>query len=119
MIQDERRMKRRNEQQRRTQLKRQGHGRGNVLGHAKRQDPNTLADKAMAKLRPSAIDALMTCYRAGRIHVDAVDEADLKALRKAYLWRRWEDPETCERSRAWYELSPSGRWAAARRDVTS
>ena len=90
----------------------QGHGR---LQHGNRDDPNTLADKALATLPPSAIDALMTCYRAGRIRADAVSESDLKALRKAYLVRRWEDPDTGERSREWYDLSPSGRWAAGRR----
>lgn len=117
---EERKRQRRDHQQRSRQLAKQGHGRL-TIPHSRRKDPATLAAEAAAKLRPEALRALLDCYRAPgrRIRADSVPPPDLAALRKAHLLRRWEDPETGERSREWYELAPQGRWAAQGLDAAA
>ena len=112
----ENQMKKRDARQRSRQLSRQGHGR---LIRGSSKDPLQQADEDLDGLRQSAIDALLECYwsRSRRIASAAVDEVDLAALRKVYAIRRWEDPETGERSRDWWELAPRGKWAAQRAEA--
>lgn len=100
-------------QQRSRQLAKQGHGR-TTLAHRMRKDPNALADEALSNLSETAVDALIRCYRADSIRADEVSDGDLAALRKAYFLRRWEDPETGERSRERFECATAGAWAAKR-----
>ena len=104
-------MKRRDTRQRSRQLTKQGHGR---LIRGSGKDPNQELDFAINKLPDSAVSALLKCYRENRIHVDHIGADDLKALRKVYFLRRWEDPETCERSREYYEVATQGMYAAKR-----
>ena len=107
------RMRKRDARQRSKQLNRQGHGRY-IRGSTKGVDQEL--DEALDGLTDAARDALLACYHApaGRIRADEVPEADLRALRRAYLLRTWEDPETGIRHREWCECAPQGTRGAKR-----